>query len=68
MRKKDKNCKSMKFRPIKKLSILLVVMISLLASCTTHDHRLVRLCLLDSLMEISPQAAYDSLKLFVCLL
>lgn len=58
----------MKFRPIKKLSILLVVMISLLASCTTHDHRLVRLCQLDSLMEISPQAAYDSLKLFVCLL
>ena len=53
----------MKFRPIKKLSILLVVMISLLASCTTHDHRLVRLCQLDSLMEISPQTTYDSLKL-----
>ncbi len=53
----------MKFRPIKNLSILLVVMISLLASCTNHDSRLVRLCQLDSLLEISPQAAYDSLKL-----
>lgn len=58
----------MKLRPMKKLSILFVVMISLLVSCTNHDHRLVQLCQLDSLMEISPQTVYDSLKLFVCLL
>lgn len=53
----------MNLKLIRNLTFLLIVIMSFLSSCSNHDPRLVRLSQLDSLLEISPQAAYDSLNL-----
>lgn len=52
----------MSLKLIKNLSVLLIVIMSFLSSCSNNDPRLVRLNQLDSLLEISPRAAYDSLN------
>lgn len=53
----------MNLKQIKNLSLLLIVIMSFLSSCSNHDPRLVRLNQLDSLLDMSPQVAYDSLNL-----
>lgn len=41
--------------------ILLTALLYIVASCTSRDARLGKLDSIDSLMELNPQAAYDSL-------